>query len=110
MAATSAACQAIWLQGVLSELTGEKPKKITLRVDNKSAIQLMKNPVFHGRSKHINIRYHFIRECIENKQIQVDHISGEMQKADILTKALPRIKFIEMRNLIGVEDLGEIKN
>src|ERR1043165_5730093 len=110
MAATSAACQAIWLQGVLSELTGEQPKKITLLVDNKSAIQLMKNPVFHGRSKHINTRYHFIRECIENEQIQVDHISGEMQKADILTKALPRIKFLEMRRLIGVEDLGEIKN
>ncbi|KAD5507415.1 hypothetical protein E3N88_15118 [Mikania micrantha] len=91
MAATSAACQALWLQGLLSELTREKTNKVTLRVDNKSAILLMKNPVFHGRSKHINTRYHFIRECIENDQIQVENVSGELQKVDILTKALPRI-------------------
>jgi ribonuclease HI len=107
MAATSAACQAIWLQGLLGELFEEEPKKITIYVDNKSAIQLMKNPVFHGRSKHINTRYHFIRQCIEEGKIQVEHISGEQQKADILTKALQRMKFIEMRSTMGLKDLEE---
>ncbi|XP_076917721.1 secreted RxLR effector protein 161-like [Bidens hawaiensis] len=74
MAATAATCQALWLKRLLSALTGWKEEKVTLLVDNRSAIALMKNPVFHGRSKHIDIRYHFIRECIENEQITVEHI------------------------------------
>ncbi|GJX71041.1 hypothetical protein Tco_0308212 [Tanacetum coccineum] len=59
----------------------------------------MKNPMFHGRSKNIDIRYH--RECVENNQIEVEHISVDLQKADILTKALERIKFAKMRELLG---------
>ncbi|GJQ93189.1 ribonuclease H-like domain, reverse transcriptase, RNA-dependent DNA polymerase [Tanacetum coccineum] len=66
MAATGAACQALWLKRLLSEITGWEEERITLKVDNISAIALVRNPVFHGRSKHIYIRYHFIRECIEN--------------------------------------------
>ncbi|KAJ0466898.1 putative RNA-directed DNA polymerase [Helianthus annuus] len=106
MAATSAACQALWLRGLLSEITGETEKVVTLRVDNLSAIALMKNPVFHERSKHIHTRYHFIRECVEREQIEVEHVSGDLQRADILTKVLARLKFIEMRGLIGVTRLG----
>ncbi|KAI3757868.1 hypothetical protein L6452_05411 [Arctium lappa] len=107
MAATAAACQALWLQRLLNALTGWKEERVTIRVDNKSAITLMKNPVFHGRSKHIDIRYHFIRECVEKNQIEVEHVSGDLQRADILTKALARIKFAEMRELLGVKDLKE---
>ena len=51
MAATAAACQAIWLRNLISEITGDDPSMVTLYVDNKSAIALMKNPVFFGRSK-----------------------------------------------------------
>ncbi|PWA92889.1 zinc finger, CCHC-type [Artemisia annua] len=105
MAAT-AACQALWLKRLLSELTGSEEKKITFKVDNVSAIALVKNPVFHGRSKHIDIRYHFIRECVENGHIIVEHVSGELQRADILTKALPRLKFTTMRQMLGVQDLS----
>ncbi|GKA23814.1 zinc finger, CCHC-type containing protein [Tanacetum coccineum] len=106
MAATGAACQALWLKRLLSELTGWEEEKITLKVDNISAIALVRNPVFHGRSKHIDIRYHFIRECVENGHINVKHVSGELQRADILTKALPRLKFMTMRQMLGVQDLG----
>jgi hypothetical protein len=105
MAATAAACQALWLKRLLSELTRNEEKKITLKVDNVSAIALVKNPVFHGRSKHIDIRYHFIRECVENGHINVELVSGELQRADILTKALPRLKFRTMRQMLGVQDL-----
>ncbi|GJV97484.1 ribonuclease H-like domain, reverse transcriptase, RNA-dependent DNA polymerase [Tanacetum coccineum] len=87
------ACQALWLKRLLSELTGWEEKRVTLKVDNISAIALVRNPVFHGRSKHIDIRYHFIRECVENGHINVEHVSGELQRADILTKALPRLKY-----------------
>jgi hypothetical protein len=79
--------------------------KVTILIDNKSAIALTKNPVFHGRSKHIHRRYHFIRECVETGQIEVEHVPGNEQKADILTKALGRIKFKEMRDLVGVQDV-----
>ena len=76
-----------------------------IRIDNQSAIALTRNPVFHGKSKHIHKRYHFIRECVENGQVEVEHVPGEEQKADILTKALGRIKFKEMRDYIGMVDL-----
>ncbi|KAD5317020.1 hypothetical protein E3N88_16966 [Mikania micrantha] len=105
MAATAAACQAIWLQELLAELTGWEGQKVILKVDNWSAIALTNNPIFHGRSKHINTRYHFIRECIENDQVEVEYVAGEEQKADMLTKPLARIKFNEMKTLVRIKDL-----
>ena len=105
MAGTEAARQAIWLQDLLSEVTGEPCETVLIRIDNQSAIALTRNPVFHGKSKHIHKRYHFIRECVENGQVEVEHVPGEEQKADILTKALGRIKFKEMRDYIGMVDL-----
>ena len=106
MAATAAACQALWLRSVLSELTGGEPGVVKLYVDNKSAIALMKNPVFHGRSKHIDTKYHFIRECIDEGQIAVQFVCTEEQRADALTKALPAAKLAIMRHQLGVRDLG----
>ncbi|KAG7585873.1 Reverse transcriptase RNA-dependent DNA polymerase [Arabidopsis thaliana x Arabidopsis arenosa] len=108
MAATEAAKQAIWLQDLLGEVTGNSIERVMLRIDNKSAIALAKNPVFHGRSKHIHKRYHFIRECVENELVDVEHVPGEEQKADILTKALGRIKFKEMRELVGIHDVSRL--
>ena len=107
MAATEAAKQAVWLQELLSEVVGRSIVQITFRVDNKSAIALTKNPVFHGRSKHIHRRFHFIRECVEKDQIEVEHVPGNEQRADILTKSLGRLKFGEMRRLIGVQNVEE---
>ncbi|GJR07847.1 ribonuclease H-like domain, reverse transcriptase, RNA-dependent DNA polymerase [Tanacetum coccineum] len=102
-----AATQEVWLKRLLSKLTHSKEEKVTIMIDNKSAIALMKNPVFHGRSKHINTKYHFIRECVEKEDIQVEFVSGEYQKADILTKALSKIKFLTMRQLIRLKDLRQ---
>ena len=107
MAATEAAKQAIWLQELMTEITGRKLGRTLIRVDNKSAIALAKNPVLHRRSKHIHKRFHFIRECVERELIDVEHIPGTEQRADILTKALARNKFKEMREMIKVQDLSE---
>ncbi|KAD3337418.1 hypothetical protein E3N88_32938 [Mikania micrantha] len=104
MAATSATCQAIWLRGLLGEMMDTGLQTIEIRVDNKSAMALAKNPVFHGRSKHIDTRYHFTRESIEKKQVVIEYISGSFQRADIFTKPLGRIKFAEMRDLLGVKN------
>lgn len=105
MAATAAACQSVWLRKLLQQVTNEIVGPMVLFLDNKSAIDLAKNPVFHGRSKHIDVRYHFIRECIERGEIVVKHVSSENQRADILTKALPTIRFERMRKLLGVKVL-----
>ena len=63
--------------------------------------------MFHGRSKHIHRRFHFIRECVENDQVEVEHVPGIEQQAGILTKSLGRVKFIEIRKLIGVQMVSE---
>lgn len=105
MAATAAACQAIWLKNLLTEVIGKCLGPVVLYIDNNSAIDLAKNPVFHGCSKHISIHYHFIGECVEKGEIVVKHISYESQRADILTKSLATYKFENMRRLLGVKDL-----
>jgi hypothetical protein len=58
--------------------------------------------VHHERSKHIGIRYHYIRECIEDGMVDVEHVCTNGQLADVLTKALGRVKFLEMRLKLGV--------
>jgi hypothetical protein len=63
--ATSATTQALWLARLLSELLGQKTKTVELNVDNKSTLALGKKPIFHDRSKHIRIKYHFIWSCLE---------------------------------------------
>jgi hypothetical protein len=102
IAATTAACQGVWLARLLAELKSEQADAVTLRIDNESAIALSKNPVFHDRSKHIDVRYHYIRECVEEDRVKLQSIGTEEQLADILTKALGRERFCELRSRIGV--------
>lgn len=77
MAATFVAMQALWLRSLMAKITAREPKMVTLFVNNNSTIALMKNPVFHGRNKHIDIKYHFIRECVEREQIAVKRVCTE---------------------------------
>jgi hypothetical protein len=80
-----------------------------LRCDNSSAIKLARNPVFHARSKHIELHHHFIRERIIEGEIDVDYISTEDQPADLLTKALAQPLFEKHRHAMGVRSLQAIK-
>jgi hypothetical protein len=102
MAGAAGACQAVWLVLLLGDITGVKVQPPLLKMDNQSAIALSKNPVLHDRSKHIDIKFHFIRECVENGKIYVDHVNTEEQLADILTKSLGRARFAELCNKIGI--------
>jgi hypothetical protein len=107
IAAASAACQGVWLETLRTDLSDKQSQKIKLKVDNKSAISLCKNPVFHDRSKHIDTRFHFIRERVEEGRVEVEHIGMNDQIADILTKPLGRMKFLELRERIGVQTVKE---
>jgi hypothetical protein len=110
IAGTTAACQGVWLAQLLSELKCEPRSSFTMKMDNQSAIALCKNPVHHDRSKHIDTRYHFIRQCVTEGRIDVAFVGTESQLADILTKPLGRTRFRELRGLIGVNKIsGEHK-
>ena len=80
----------------------------SLYVYNISMIALMKNLVFHRRSKHINTSFHFICECVEKKKIFVEFVYTREKRVDILIKDLAKVKFAEMRKFLGVKNLCEL--
>lgn len=102
VAAASCVCHAIWLRRMLKSLKFVQDGATNVFVDNKSAIALAKNPVFHDRSKHIDTKYHFIRECIGRKEIQLKHVPSKDQVADIFTKPLKFEDFSRLRAVLGV--------
>jgi hypothetical protein len=107
IAASTTACQGVWLRRLLADLTKKEVQKVSLKIDNQAAISLCKNPVHHVRSKHIDTRFYYIRECIEEGMIKVQRVNTNDQLADILSKSLRRKKFIEMRKKVGVEDVKQ---
>ena len=105
VAAVTAACQVVWLRRLLGELTGEEAHPPTLMVDNQPAIALAKNLVLHDQSKHIDIKFHFLWDCIDGGQIVIEFIEIGRQLADILTKSLGRLRFMELRKMIGMDEV-----
>ena len=102
IAASTALTQALWLARLLGDLLGRDTEAMELRVDSKSALALAKNPVFHERCKHIRVRHHFIRGCLEEGSIKAGYINTKDQLADLLTKPLGRIKFLELCSKTGM--------
>ena len=102
IAAASTACQGVWLSRLLADLLNKQVTAPMLYIDNKSAIALAKNPVLHDRSKHIDIRFHFLRDCINDGKVAVDYISTGDQLADMLTKPLGRDRLQELRTRSGI--------
>jgi hypothetical protein len=89
--AMSAACsEIIWLRGLLGELGFSQSDSTPLHADNTSAIQIAANPVYHERTKHIEVDCHSIREAVDTRVISLPHISTNLQIADIFTKAMTR--------------------
>jgi hypothetical protein len=106
IAASTASTQALWLVRLLCDILGRDTGAVELRVDSKSALALVKNPVFHEWSKHIRVRYHFIRGCLEEGNFKACYINTRDQLADLLTKPLGRIKFLELCSKIGMVQLS----
>ncbi|KAG8477230.1 hypothetical protein CXB51_031112 [Gossypium anomalum] len=101
MAITEACTEAIWLKGLFSELN-KNLQISTVFCDNQSAIFLTKDQMFHERTKHIDVRYHFIRDIIARGDIVVNKISTHENPADMMTKSLPITKFKYCLNLVSV--------
>ena len=101
-----ATTQAIWLRRILDDFDEKQGEATPIMCDNKSAIAMTKNLVYHSRTKHIAIKHHFIREAVEDDEIQIKYSKTEDQVADIFTKALPRDKFEFFREMLGVTQYG----
>ncbi|GAA0141045.1 transmembrane signal receptor [Lithospermum erythrorhizon] len=101
MAAGSSCTQLIWMKQMLEEY-GVKPGVMTLYCDNMSAISISKNPVQHSRTKHIDIRHHFIRNLVQDGVVKLEHVSSDKQLADILTKGLDVNQFEYLKTALGL--------
>ncbi|SMN02585.1 hypothetical protein SPONN_1431 [uncultured Candidatus Thioglobus sp.] len=104
MALSSAAQEAVWIRELNSDLGNPQSQPTLIYEDNQSAIAMAKNPQFHGRSKHIGIKYHFIREQVSNDKICLQYCPTEDMIADILTKGIGPEKFEKLRKMCGMCD------
>ena len=100
MAASQASCEAIWLRKLLVGLFGRNLRPTMIYCDNQSCIKLSENPVFHDRSKHIEIRYHFIRDRVQRGAVRLAYVSTDDQVVNILTKSLLKGKHVHFKDMM----------
>lgn len=104
MALSEACKEAIYLRRLLTHMrcTELVQGATTVYCDSQSAIQLSKNSVQHGRSKHIDIRYHFSREASENGDVKIEYLRSDQMLADVMTKALAKCKHTKCVELLNL--------
>ena len=94
--------EAVWLRELKTDMNNKLSGPTTIYEDNQSAICIAKNPQFHGRVKHIGIKYHFIREQVNAGSVKLEYCHTEDIVADIFTKGLTQEKFEKIRRLCGI--------
>lgn len=97
--------ECVWQRRLIEDMVGEIETPV-LWLDNQSALKLIRNPVVHHATKHIDVRYHYIREVVMSEEISVDYVGTEEQKADVLTKALPAPSHRRMVEMLGMIDMN----
>ena len=97
------------MRRMLRSLGQEQAKATVVYCDNSSAIALSKNSVFHKRTKHIDTRFHYIRELVNNGEIVLEHCRTQEQVADILTKPLVQKSFEFLRKCLGMTERAAVK-
>ena len=102
IALTHAAKEALWLRTFLMELRNKPMGPIMIRSDNQGAIALSKDNKFHARTKHIDLQYHFIRECVADSKIRTDYVPTKENASDIFMKLLPKVKFTQFAGELGL--------
>ena len=98
MSISLAAQECVYLLSLVQSIGLDLGGPVVLHGDNQGAMKLAQNPITHSRSKHIDIRHHFIRDLVERRNIQLQYLPTEDNIADILTKALANAKFIQLRS------------
>ena len=107
MALASATQEAIWLQQVLTDLKSKPNGPMLIFEDNQAAICMAKNAQYHGRAKHIDIKYHFIREHIAKATVKLEYCRSEEMIADIF-KGLSAALFTKLRKMLGVRSINNM--
>ena len=102
MALASTAQEAIW---ITCDLKNGPTEATVIFEDNQSTICMAQNPQFHGRAKHIGIKYHFVREQVNNGNVELIYCRSENMIADMLTKGLYRDHFVKLRQMAGVKEM-----
>ena len=102
VALSEASREAVYLRNLMYEITG-KQQVIKLKCDNQSALKLATSHHAHTRSKHIDVRYHYVRDAVKNKLISIDYISTQEMPADLLTKGLLSTKHYKFMKLLGIK-------
>jgi hypothetical protein len=108
VSAAACACQCMWLRNILNHLDVKQDKSTKINCDNSSSIKLSKNPIMHGRCKHIDVRFHFLRDLTKEGIIELTFCKSQDQLADIMTKALKLDTFCKLREGIGMCDSSSI--
>ena len=108
VALAGATQEALWMRQLSTELNDKPPTEaMVIFEDNQSAIAMTKNPQFHGRSKHIAIKYHFVRDKVAEGIVKIQYCPTTEMIADMLTKALPKDIFTKLRVMIGLNDCSD---
>ena len=102
VAAAGCASQVVWMRRVLNQLGHVQKKSTLVMCNNSSTIKLSKNPVMHGRSKHIDVRFHFFRELANDETIELMHCGTKEQTTDVMTKPLKLESFQKFRSQMGM--------
>lgn len=104
IALSKAAQESVWLRRILMDMGEKQSNAIIIHEDNQSAIAMTKNPQFHGRAKHIDMKYHYVRELVRENKIELRYCQTGNMIADIMTKGIGRVQFEKLRNMIGLQN------
>jgi hypothetical protein len=100
--------EGLWLRNLLTDLFDHEMDPTIIHCDNQSCVKLSENPVFHDRSKHIEIKYHYIRDMVQRKVVHVQYLPTHEQIADIFTKPLAKTKFEYFRERLGLVESASL--
>jgi hypothetical protein len=98
----STSSEAVWLQKLLAGLFDLELEATCIWCDNQSCVKLLENSVFHDKSKHIEIRYHYIIDMVQKGAVKLQYVATDEKITDVLTKPLSRVKFEYFRDKLGV--------
>ena len=95
--------ETVWLRQLYNDINQPTDNPTMIKVDNQSAAAIANNAKSSKRIKHMDIKYHYVREAITDNRVTTDYCPTEIMTADILTKALPRQRFVMLRDMLGVK-------
>lgn len=103
MAISDAAKEAVHLRKLIGDLGFNLPAKLKIFNDNNGARKLAENPIYHSRTKHIDVRHHYVREVLDSGILSIEYAPMELMPADVLTKGLPRVKHEKCLELLNLK-------